>query len=140
MIPSRRMVLIAVAPVVLALAAIMDETLLWPMLAIDGGLILISLIDAVWGWKPLVDVEREMPEVFSVGRPNVVLLEVTSRSRRSLAVQINDDLFSHAESPELPAQVLIAPRGHAQVRYRVRPGRRGAYELGDHHVRYLTPL
>jgi uncharacterized protein (DUF58 family) len=140
MIPSRRLVLLAVVPVVLALTTLLDETLLWPMLAIDAGLALVALVDLVMGLSPLVRVERELPDVFSIGRLNPVTLEVSSRARRKLVVQVNDDLFAGAEAQDLPGRVALPARGREVLRYRVRPSRRGAYELGDHHLRYPTPL
>lgn len=140
MIPSRRMVLLAIAPVALALAALADDTLLWPMLALDGALALVAIVDGLLALPRLVTVEREAPEVFSVGRPNPVTLELRSRARRALAVEVTDDLFDHAEGHDLPGRAKLAPRGGATVRYRVRPTRRGSFALGDHHVRYPSPL
>ena len=140
LVPSRRMVLVAVAPVILALVALMDETVVWPMLAIDAGLIVIAAFDALLGRRALVAVERELPEVFSLGRQNVVTLELRSLARRRLQVEIVDDAFAEAEMFDLPAKASLPARGRVSVKYRVRPARRGAYELGDHHVRYPTPL
>jgi uncharacterized protein (DUF58 family) len=140
LVPARRMVLVAIAPVILALVALMDETVVWPMLAIDGGLILVALFDALLGRRTLIAVERELPEVFSLGRLNVVTLELRSLARRRMNVEIVDDAFAEAEVFDLPAKASVPKRGRAQVKYRVKPARRGAYELGDHHVRYPTPL
>ena len=140
MIPSRRLVLLALGPVGLALAALVDETLLWPMLVFDGVLALIALLDALAGLRPLVTVTRECPEVFSIGRTNPVTIELKSRARRSLQVKFRDDLFADAESEDLPLSTKLPPHGRATLRYRVLPTRRGAFSLGDHHLRYPTPL
>ena len=140
MIPSRRMVLFALAPLLLAVTALLDETLLWPMLLCDAGLAVLALFDLLLGLRPLVTVEREAPEVFSIGRPNPVTLELRSRARRALEVRITDDLFDDAESADLPLTIAVPARGRASGRYRVVPSRRGAYELGGHTLRYSTPL
>jgi uncharacterized protein (DUF58 family) len=78
--------------------------------------------------------------VLSIGKPNVVTLEVRSTSRRKLAVQIADDLWDTAESADLPLRLDLPARGREAARYRVVPQKRGAHALGDHHVRYLSPL
>jgi uncharacterized protein (DUF58 family) len=140
MIPSRRLVLLALAPLVLALAALFDQTLLWPMLAIDGALALVAGFDALLGRKRLIAIERRTSDVFSVGRSNLVELELRSTARRTLAVQVQDDLPAHSDSTDLPARVDIKPGATRSVRYHMTPRRRGAYTLGAHHVRYPTPL
>ena len=140
MIPSRRLVLLAIAPVILALAALFDATLLWPMLACDAALVALAALDALLGRRRLISVERTTSEVFSIGRANPVVLELRSTARRKLAVEVNDDLPEFAASADLPAAVEVKPGATALVRYRVTPSRRGAYALGAHHVRYPTPL
>src|SRR6202012_1926537 len=78
--------------------------------------------------------------VLSIGRPNLVTLEVRSSARRRLAVTVTDDLFDTAECDDLPARLDLPARGHGVARYHLRPARRGAHTLGDHHARYLSPL
>src|SRR5690606_12144835 len=81
-IPSRAFVLLAVAPLVLAVAMLFDRTLLWPMLLTDAGIVLVALIDALLAWRPLFTVRRHAAQVFSIGRVNPVTLEVRSRTWR----------------------------------------------------------
>jgi uncharacterized protein (DUF58 family) len=140
MIPSRALVLLAILPLALAAATLADRTLLLPMLAADLGIALVAAVDALLARRPLVTVKRHAPAVLSIGRPNVITLEVRSGARRRLAVSVADDLFDTAECADLPAQLDLAARGAGTVRYHVRPSRRGAHVLGDHHVRYLSPL
>ncbi len=140
MIPSRVFVLVAVGPVLLSLATLVDKALLWPMLMLDGGILLLAAFDAFLNRKRLVSVERRAPHVMSIGKPNSVELDVRSHAGRRLKVEVAQDLFEGATPDGLPIQVDLAKRGRASVRYRVIPGRRGAYHLGDHHVRYASPL
>jgi uncharacterized protein (DUF58 family) len=139
-IPSRLLVLLAVGPLGLAIATLVDRSLIDTMLLVDAGIVLLALVDALLARKPVVGVTRRAPRVFSVGKPNVVQLELKSSARRRLSVQISDDLFEHATADGLPGEVDITARGRAQVKYRVVPARRGAYALGDHFVRYGSPL
>ena len=41
---------------------------------------------------------------------------------------------------DLPLGVQLGPLATRQVSYHVEPSQRGAFELGDHHVRYSSPL
>jgi len=55
-------------------------------------------------------------------------------------VRVTDDLFEHASAPELPLAVELRPGAREQAIYRVVPHRRGTYALGDHTIRYSSPL
>jgi len=140
MIPSRALVLLAILPLALAAATLADRTLLLPMLAADLGIALVAALDALLARRPLVTVKRHAPAVLSIGRPNLVTLEVRSSARRRLDVSVTDDLFDTAACDDLPARLTLPPRSFATARYHLRPTRRGAHVLGDHHVRYLSPL
>ncbi len=140
MIPSRAFVLVALGPVLLSFATLADRSLVWPMLLLDGGIVLLAAFDALLARKKLVTVERRAPHVMSIGKPNTVTLELRSFAARKLSVEVAQDLFEAATPDGLPATVTIPKKGRAVVRYRVIPGRRGAYHLGDHFVRYASPL
>ena len=139
-VPSRAFVLLAIAPLVLALGMLFDRTLLWPMLATDAGIVLVAALDALLAWKPLFTVRRHAAQVFSIGRPNPVTLEIRSRTWRALTVLIKDDLFETAECTDFPISLDVPARTQKIVRYHVTPTRRGAFELGDHNLRYRSPL
>jgi uncharacterized protein (DUF58 family) len=140
MIPSRALVLLAIVPLALAAATLVDRTLLLPMLAADLGIALIAAFDALLARRPLVTVKRHAPAVLSIGRSNLITLELRSSARRRLAVTVADDLFDTAECDDLVQRVDLPARGQGTARYHVRPTRRGAHALGDHHVRYASPL
>lgn len=140
MIPSRALVLLSLGPLVLALLTLFDETVLWTMIAADIGIAALAALDALLALRPLVTVRRQVAGVLSIGRPNPVTLELRSRALRRLAVRVKDDLFDAADAPELPLTADLPARGRVELRYHVHPSRRGAFALGDHHVRYLSPL
>jgi uncharacterized protein (DUF58 family) len=140
MIPSRAFVLFAIGPVLLSIATLVDESLLWPMLGVDGALLLLAAVDAFLARKRLVAIERRAPRVMSLNKPNLVFLDVRSYAGRKLRVSIVDDLFDDGHADELPLRVDLPARGRTTLKYRVLPTRRGAYELGAHHVRYPSPL
>ncbi|UQA59573.1 DUF58 domain-containing protein [Polyangium aurulentum] len=140
MIPSRALVLLFVGPLILSFLTLLDRSLLLYMLATDGAIVVLAGIDALLARRPLVSVERRVAHVLSIGRPNVVTLELRSSARRKLRVLVQDDLFSSAESEDLPLSAELPARGRATLRYRLKPSRRGAHTLGAHHVRYASPL
>jgi uncharacterized protein (DUF58 family) len=140
MIPSRALVLLAVVPLALGVATLVDRTLLWPMLAADLAIGLVAAFDALLARRPLVTIKRLAPAVLSIGRSNAVTLEVRSLARRRLSVALADDLFDTAVCDDLPATLELDARGAGTARYHVVPTRRGAHVLGAHHARYASPL
>jgi uncharacterized protein (DUF58 family) len=139
-IPSLRLVLLGALPVGFALAAVANAALLWPMLVIDGAVVIAALCDLLAGLAGRIEVSRRAPRVMSIGRDNPVTVELRSRSDRPRTVLVKDDLPAPLSSPELPVRVVVPARGRATVTYHVRPSRRGAFDLGDHNLRTPTPL
>jgi uncharacterized protein (DUF58 family) len=139
-VPSTRFVLLAVLPLLLGAVSALEPSFVWPMLLADLAVALFAAIDAWLGRRVLFRVEREPPRIFSVGRPNLVRLHVYSTARRALAVQVNDDSADGLTIEGLPKTVQVPETGHVLVTYHVKPSRRGLYELGDHHLRWATPL
>jgi uncharacterized protein (DUF58 family) len=140
MIPSSRFVVLALAPLAVAVASVLVPSLVRPMLGLDALLALVAAIDALLARQALVLVEREAPKVLSVGRDNAIKLQVRSLARRPLVVSLTDDLPAEAVASDLPATVRLPARGRATVTYHLRPSLRGAHALGAHHVRYPSPL
>ena len=140
MIPTLRLVALALLPFGLAFFTLADPGLVTPMIGVDVVLALVAGADALAGRRALVDVKRAVPEVMSLGRPNLVEIEVRSHARRRLAVRMTMDVFEHGRLDEEERSFTLAPNGRAMVRFRVEPRRRGAYTLGATHLRYLTPL
>jgi uncharacterized protein (DUF58 family) len=139
-VPSIRFVLLALVPLLFGVVSALEPESIWPMLIADAALAVLAALDAVLGRPVLVRAEREPPRIFSVGRANLVRLHLGSRSRRELVVLVNDDAAPGLVTQGLPKTVTLPAHGHAEVTYHVRPDRRGLYELGDHHLRWQTPL
>jgi uncharacterized protein (DUF58 family) len=140
LIPTLRLVVLALAPLLLGIGMAIDSSFLRPMLAADAGLVLIALLDGLLASERLVAITRESPAVLSVGRPNPIRLQIRSLARRRLDVSVTDDRPPEVSVDDLPARVTLDARGRATVVYHLKPSRRGAVELGDHHVRYPSPL
>jgi len=140
LIPKRSLVWLAVVPLVLAAIVPFDDSMLWPMLLADAGLLVVAVIDALATSAALVTVSRRTAEVFSIGRANPVTVELRSRSRRRLNIELTCELFEHAVADELPLKVSLAGGERTVLRFRVVPRRRGAFVLGDLVIRYQSPL
>src|SRR5258706_2688352 len=140
MIPSLRLVVFAAIPISFTFLGLLVPGVMWTVIFADALLALVVAVDALLAARPLVAVERRAPAVCPVGRPNVVTLEVSSHAKRRLRLQVKDDLFFGAEGSDLPIEMDLGAGKRAQGTYRVCPTRRGAYELGDHFVRYPSPL
>jgi uncharacterized protein (DUF58 family) len=140
LIPSLRLVALLVIPVIISAAAAAERSLVWPAFAVDLVILLAAAADALLAWRPLVEVRRSAAEVLSIGRVNVIALEVRSRARRRLRVRLTDDLFDHAQSPDLPLELRLAAGERQRHEFRLIPQRRGRYVLGDHWLRYASPL
>jgi uncharacterized protein (DUF58 family) len=139
-VPSARLAMLAVVPLLFGALTALEPWFAWPMLIADSALFLLAAADAWLGRRVIAEVKREPPRIFSVGRANPVRLQITTTARRPLVVQVNDDAVAALAIDDLPARVPVPATGHATVTYHVRPRARGLYELGDHHLRWATPL
>ena len=110
------------------------------MFAVDAVLLLGLLVDLLFGLGRRVDIDRQAGAIFSVGRPNLVTLQLRNRSRRTLRGVVADDPLEACESPGNPTTFELPSHGTATVRYEVVPSRRGARSFDGVTVRYASPL
>lgn len=135
-LPTPLLLWSAAVPLLVAVAAVVFRPIAFVALAVDAAVLAAAMIS----WRTLprdaLEIERRVPAVLSVGRPNAIEVRVKNRSNVALDVQLNDDLFEYASAEGLPARFTLAPFGEHTLRYTVRPTRRGAFVLGDHIVRF----
>jgi uncharacterized protein (DUF58 family) len=139
-VPTRALVWLSVAPLALSVFVSLEPSLLKSVLLLDGALLACALLDLTFCLRRQLEIARIAPEVLSLKRRNLVRLELSSRAGRRLKVEVQDDLFDGAYSSDLPAAGEIAARGQLTLTYHVEPSVRGAYALGDHHLRYRSLL
>lgn len=140
LLPSRALLALAVAPLVVSLLALVNPKLSRVALGLDAALLLVGLVDALLSLPLRVGVQRTAPEVMSLSRRNAVTLRLRAESRGVRRVELVDDLFEGARALELPLRVRLKGKGATSVRYHVEPTLRGAHVLGDHHVRLPSLL
>jgi uncharacterized protein (DUF58 family) len=139
-VPTRRFAIFAMLATAVALVAGYSAVVRPAMLAIDAVLLLGLLVDLLFGLGRRVDVDRLAGAIFSVGRPNLVTLQLRNRSGRSLRGVVADDPLEACESPGNPASFELPSHGTTTVRYEVIPSRRGARSFDGVCVRYASPL
>lgn len=138
-LPGRTMLLALLAPLLLALTAAAAPGLVPMVIAVDLAIAVLALVDLLFVLKPAVSVERALPETLSLARPAVVELTVRSRSRRKLALELNEDLFPEARAEGLPLSLELGPGLVKRESYRFSAMARGTRVLGSHFVRYRSP-
>ncbi len=114
---------------------------------VDFLIIALAILDARRTQPP--EVERKAPRLSALGAATQVLLTVTNSSLRSVTTRVTDDLDaclrrapgSHdAEGDGEGVELTIPPRTSVGWRYQATPRTRGFLELGDVHLRTLSPL
>jgi uncharacterized protein (DUF58 family) len=140
MIPTRRLALFALLATTLALVAGYFASLEAALVLVDGVLVLGVLLDVAASVGRRVDVRREAPAIFSVGRPNLVTVHLKNRSGRTLRGTFADDPLEACDAAGNPGAFELAPHGEVSVRYEIVPARRGPRSFGAVTVRYAAPL
>ena len=110
--------------------------------AIDGILALVAIVDALFVLGPRLEFDRQTADIFSLGRPNPVVLHVRSRSWRTRALRgtIADDPLESCSENGNPAPFAVRSGESASVRYEIVPTRRGPRAFGAVTARYRSPL
>jgi uncharacterized protein (DUF58 family) len=103
-------------------------------------LVLGVVIDVAFSAGRRVDVDRQAPVIFSVGRPNLVTVHLRNRSGRALRGTFADDPLEACDPVGNPGVFELPPHGTTAVRYEIVPSRRGPRDFGAVTVRYPSPL
>jgi uncharacterized protein (DUF58 family) len=136
-VPTRRLVLLSMVPLLLSVAVVFAPAVWIPVVALDIVLAALALLDRLLV-SGTVQVSREYGHVQAVGRPFDVVLRVWNTGRRSVNLRFTDDPPGQAEG--LPAEAQLPPEGGTEIRYRLTVDRRGQHTFGDLIVRFLSPL
>jgi uncharacterized protein (DUF58 family) len=96
-------------------------------------LILFSLHEAATGY-------RQAPERLSNGDENEIKIVVHNGLRTSLSVLVIDEIPHQFQIRNLNFRISLSPGETRELRYALRPVRRGEYEFGDVRVFIQSPL
>lgn len=93
-------------------------------------LALLALLDAVrLARQPSPRVQRQMPGSLALGRWNEVRIDLEHDYAQPLTVQVFDHVPDGLNVEHLPQRIELQPGQHSQLTYRVRPVRRGHFNL-----------
>jgi uncharacterized protein (DUF58 family) len=139
-VPTKRFVVLAFAAALLATAAGYVPEMERAVYGLDGLVVLLAMVDALTVRKRRLEATRSAPQIFSLGRANVVTIEVHNKTARTIRGQLMDDPTLHAEVKGLPADLVLGPHESRTIKYELLPNRRGARTFGAISVRYRSPL
>ena len=137
--PRKLLILLAVPVPVLVLFPGQLATLL--AIGYDSAVVLVAALSVLISVRPgQISIQRRLPEHLSLGTTNQVGWDIRNLASSPVRLELTEDLPEavQREVPDVAATIL--PRASAELRYGVRPTRRGRYEFGDIFVRWHVQL
>ncbi len=128
---------------VFSVAAVFSSPLWSVVLIVDGLMLLVISVDALWLLRCRTDgivVKRALPKTASLGIELDSFLTVVNHSSYRLKGQVRDDLPATFHSRPDEHQLDLPPRNQVTLRRKLVPGERGAFELQRTYLRLLSPL
>ena len=141
-IPTRRWLLVAAGlSLVALLGTVRSDGLAW-LLLVDALWLVALVIDALSVANPRhIDVEREAPPAFSVGRALPVSYLWKNRGRRKVTVRVREQFPEPLGGANTPLrEITIGPGGLTREQLSVLPAHRGKGSGGRIYARILGPL
>jgi uncharacterized protein (DUF58 family) len=113
----------------------------WAFLVVNLVLVLAAVADALASPDPAsVEVERDLPEVLTLGTPGTLTWTVRNRSGRRVVVAVADELAPSLGAATRRFRLRLRAGEEAEVRTGLRPVRRGRFEPTTVVVRVDGPL
>jgi uncharacterized protein (DUF58 family) len=134
--PHNSLVAILLVPCLLApLLVVLPEFLLIVML-VDAAIAVLAVADLIaLPRASAFSAERELERVASLDKPHNVQLTVVNHRKRPVHLWIRDDLPESFEAVPHEFALRMKGRSRAQLKYRLKPTRRGALTLDFVHLR-----
>lgn len=139
-VPEKRLVALGFVAAAVATVAGYAPSISPVMWALDAIVVLAAAVDALLARGTRIQAEREVAEILSVGRPNLVTLTIRNVGTRALSATVMDDPIESTTVSGLPAHVTIPAGATVLVKYEITPTRRGPRDFGAVTVRYPSLL
>lgn len=141
-LPSGLLVGLFVLPVLLSTATIFQSDFRSPVLVIDAVLFMLALIDRFCFSRAPLSLAVQGRDILSIGQKNAVNLILSRSDGRSAKLTVFPDLPFDIKCPQKTTKGIsdALTRGQLLLPYDLIPKKRGAYRLGQHHVRYESVL
>jgi uncharacterized protein (DUF58 family) len=138
-VPTRRLALVLAVASLAVFALPSDGGT--SLLVVDGLLLAVAVVDGLLAPAPKrIQVERELPDVVTLGRDATVTWRLRSESPRRAEVVVADQLAPSLRAEDRRARVRLAPGEEVVATTTIRPARRGRFEPTDVTVRVTGPL
>jgi len=140
-LPTKRLLALALLGVPVLLAAYAAASLVWLVLLYDGALLLVAAVDLARSPRPEdLSIARRFTAALSLGGANRLGWEVENASPCPLHLVLRDDVPTEFRVQRRRVEVTVPAGSRASAWYRAVPSQRGRYELGDIHVRCRSRL
>lgn len=121
-------------------------SIFWSFFAYLGTAINIALLGAaladyfITPKKNAVSAKRLHSDRLSIGRNNLVEIELYNHSGKELFLRLKDSYPQGLEADVEEFVFQVAPSSKATLSYNIFPRRRGAYQFGDIFIRYKSSM
>jgi uncharacterized protein (DUF58 family) len=141
-LPAPTFLRVMVLPTLLSIATIFAAEYKTPVLILDGAILAVVLVDLLLFGRAPLSISVNAREILSIGQKNTVELILEGERTRTLDLEVYPDLPREIRCPQRTSRGIPASLKNAKgtLRYQLIPEKRGAYQLGKHHVRYGSPL
>ena len=138
---TRRALLLLVAGCLLAIPGFFHPRWIWAIVAWDGLVLLMAVLDAAFLPPPgKITVERRFENSPVLGERTAITVEVTQESNQILEIRVTDALHPALDAMPAAQRLLAYPRDAARVTIECTPNTRGDVTLGEVFLRYRGVL
>lgn len=140
--PERRLVRAALLPAAASLGLLAAPGFLLPVILADAVLAVLVLVDLAWlPRRADFEIIRQSGRVASLAKRYPVRLLLANRSRRTFSIDLRDGADPDLKpEPAEFSDLAMPPRSRLELDYALRPARRGAFEIGETHLRVRSRL
>ena len=105
-------------------------------------LLLATIVDVfiLFSDKNGIEIERKLPEKFSNGDENPILITLKNNYRLPIYVEIIDEIPFQFQKRDFSIEKKIKANDRIQMQYHLRPTQRGVYEYGKLNAFVKSPL
>lgn len=138
LLPTRKLLILLALPVP-ALVLLPSQPTAVLAVGYDVAIALLAVLSVLFSARPgQIVVERRLPEHLSLGIINQIGWDIRNLASTSLKFELTEDAPETIEQESPGVAGAILPHASAELRYGVRPTRRGLYEFGDIFLRWQT--
>lgn len=139
--PSRIMLLLVAIPAPLSMGVLFTPQLTTAVIVIDVAIILLAFFDLfTTASNRVIQGERTALRVASIRKPHEVTLVIANRSRRSISIDLRDDVPQDFDAHPESFSLRLRKRSRATLKYRFRSQARGKFQMRWIHARVSSRL